>query len=135
MSYPSSRSTVRGGNESISRKGERLRSREFLSRVPKFRASKQEKEGGLGGEERGLVLQKKKKKTHLGVQTSWRKVTGTRGAERAWNNAHFGVLQIKGELRRISAPGRCQGASVGTGRREGWEEALDSGLECHWAPA
>lgn len=62
MSYPSSRSTVRGGNESISRKGERLRSREFLSRVPKFRASKQEKEGGLGGEERGLVLQKKKKK-------------------------------------------------------------------------
>ena len=53
---------MRGGNEGISRKGERLRPTEFLSRVPKFRASKQEKEGGLGGEERGLVLQKKKKK-------------------------------------------------------------------------
>lgn len=60
---------------------------------------------------------------------------GTGGEERAWNNAHFGVLQIKGELRRLSAPGRCQGASVGTRGREMGEGASDSGLECPWAPA
>ena len=141
MSYPSSRSIVSGGNGGISRTGERLHSREFLYRVPKSRASREEKERGLCSGERWLVLQKKKKekkekkkKAVLGVQTSWRKVTGTGGAERAWNNAHFGVLQIKGEPRRLSAPGRCQGASVGTGGRETKEGASDSGLECPWAP-
>ena len=79
MSYPSSRSTVRGGNEGISRKGERLRPTEFLSRVPKFRASKQEKEGGLGGEERGLVLQKKKKKKKRPIWESKRRGEKSRG--------------------------------------------------------
>lgn len=107
----------------------------FYLESPNSERANRKKKVGLVVKREGWYCKKKKKKTHLGVQTSWRKVTGTRGAERAWNNAHFGVLQIKGELRRISAPGRCQGASVGTGRREGWEEALDSGLECHWAPA
>lgn len=40
-------------------------------------------------------------------------------AGRARKNAHFGVLEIKGELKRLSAPGRCQGAAVGIGGREG----------------
>lgn len=73
---------------------------------------------------------KKKKKAVLGVQTSWRKVTGTGGCRRARKNAHFGVLQIKGELKRLSVPGRCQAAAVGTGGRPGRERASDSGLEC-----
>ena len=62
MSYPSSRSIVSGGNGGISRTGERLHSREFLYRVPKSRASREEKERGLCSGERWLVLQKKKKK-------------------------------------------------------------------------
>lgn len=44
-------------------------------------------------------------------------------AGKARNNAHFGVLQIKGGPRGPSVPGRCQGAAVGTGGREGRERA------------
>lgn len=53
---------------------------------------------------------------------------GTGGAGRARKNAHFGVLRIKGELKRLSVLGRCQGAAVGTGGRDGKEGASDSGL-------
>lgn len=76
-----------------------------------------------------MPKKKKKKilflKAVLGVQASWRKVTGARAgggggvAGRAKKNAHFGVLEIKGELKRLWAPERCQGAAVGTGGREG----------------
>lgn len=48
--------------------------------------------------------------------------------------AYFGVLQIKGELKRLSIPGSCQGAAVGTGGRERREGASNSGLECPRAP-
>lgn len=67
-------------------------------------------------EERRLILQKK---VVLGVQTWRRKARALGGAGKARNNAYFGVLQIKGELKRLWAPGRCQGAAVGTGGREG----------------
>lgn len=50
----------------------------------------------------GPAKKKKKKKKHdLGVQTSWRRVIGTGGAGKARNDAHFGVLQIKGEVKRL----------------------------------
>lgn len=126
MSYPSSRSTVSGENGGISRKGERLHSREFLPRVPKSRASKRKetlKVGLVVKRESRACKKKKKKKPSWESKRRGAKSRALGVAGRARKNAHFGVLQIKGELKRLSVPGRCQGAAVGTGGREGRERA------------
>lgn len=84
---------------------------------------------------RGGYSCKKKRKNQKGCLRSPNVVDeshGHWGCRKSEENAHFRVLQIKGELKKLSVPTRYQGAAVGTGGREGREGgregASDSGL-------
>lgn len=55
----------------------------FYLESPNSERANRKKKVGLVVKREGWYCKKKKKKAHLGVQMSWRKVTGAEGAERA----------------------------------------------------